>query len=174
MDIDLKLLRQRCERKLLTLELPVPFNARRLCDRLAQDRGRPIVLKPFSGGEGPFGLWVAGPSIDAIFFERDTSPLHQEHIILHEACHIICDHYPASVSAAAFSQLLFPDLHPEMVRRLLQRAGYSTDEEREAELLASLILRRTASVPDTDTTAPGSVKLHPLVHLEATLQDGSR
>jgi hypothetical protein len=173
MDPGLKRMRQRCERKLRTLELPVPFDARRLCGLLAQRRGRPIVLKPFSGVEGPYGLWVAGPSTDVIFYERGTSRLHQEHIILHEACHIICDHYPTSVSAAAFSEFLFPDLHPEMVRRLLQRASYSTDEEREAELLASLILRRAVQVSATGAKSAEGATSDPLGRLEVTLQDGS-
>jgi hypothetical protein len=44
---------------------------------------------------------------------------------------------PSSLPEGAAS--LLPSLDPAMVRRVLARAGYSTEEEREAELLASLI-----------------------------------
>jgi hypothetical protein len=51
-------------------------------------------------------------------------------------------HYPTSLPVALQAQLLLPDLDPGMVLRILSRAGYSTVEEREAELLASLIRQR--------------------------------
>jgi hypothetical protein len=159
----LKHLRQRCEARLSELDLPSPFDVRRFCERLARRRGRPIVLQPVVSGTGCYGLWVAMPSADVVYYERETSLLHQGHIILHELCHLLSGHRPAPVSLEEAARLLLPDLQPELVRRLLQRAGYSTDEEREAEILASLILERAARTPP----APAGGGSYAAPHLDA-------
>jgi hypothetical protein len=126
--------------------MPVPFDAHELCAMVAARRGRPIRLVPMDGLTGVCGLWVATASTDLIFYERVTTPPHQEHIILHELSHVLCDHQRAA-SAALGSQVeeLLPNLDPEMVHRVLGRAGYTSEEEREAELLASLIRQRAGS-----------------------------
>lgn len=170
--MDLTALRKRCEGRLkeLALDLPTPFDVRAFCRALVMRRGRPIELLPIVGTRGPCGLWIASDEADYIFYEQQTSRLHQEHIILHEVCHVLCGHQPTPVSHADLSRL-FPDMHPDTVQRLLQRGGYSTEEEREAELLASLILEQTArrlpravSIPDGETAGL-------LGRLEASLED---
>jgi hypothetical protein len=132
--------------------MPVPFDAGALCAKVAQQRGRPIRLVAMDGLTGVCGLWVATATTDLIFYERVTTPPHQEHIILHELSHVLCDHQRAASSASsALSALgaqvghLMPNLDPEMVQRVLGRAGYTSEEEREAELLASLIRQRARS-----------------------------
>lgn len=127
------------------LDLPTPFDTESFCAVLSERRGRPIVLHPAASGAGPYGLWAAGPSTDVIFYEEATSPLHQEHIILHEVSHLLCGHEPAPVTEADVADLLFPHLQRETIQRVLQRGGYSTDEEREAEIMASLIVERVSS-----------------------------
>lgn len=150
----------------------MPFDVRTFCAVLAAKRGRPIQLRPIATRSGPWGLWVAGPSADIIFYEQETSPLHQEHIILHEASHVLCGHRPVPAADVELMQLLFPDLCPETVQRVLRRASYSGDEEQEAELLASLILERVGSTSvSMATDDPKEVKL--LGRLAASLeQDG--
>ncbi|OPG13435.1 hypothetical protein [Microbispora sp. GKU 823] len=145
----LRELRRACEARARQLPLPSPFDVRRLCAVVAEQRGRPIHLRPLTGGAGVYGLWVATEVADLIFYEQATTTPHQEHIILHELCHILCDHYPAPDSAAEDTRWLLPDLDPEMVRRVLERAGYSAVEEQEAELLASLIWQRARAEPMT-------------------------
>jgi len=140
--MDFRKLRLRCEARLEELDLPVPFSARMLCSMLEDKRGRPIVLRPVTSTAGPWGLWVALPGADLIFFEQATTPLHQEHIILHELCHLVCDHQAPTIAPAEVHQLLFPDLQIETIERVLRRAGYTGEEEQEAEILASLILER--------------------------------
>jgi hypothetical protein len=140
--MDLKRLRQRCEARLRDLDLPAPFDIDSFRGVLETRRGRPIRLCPMISRAGPWGLWAAGPDADYIFYEQATSPLHREHIILHEASHLICGHCPVPLSEEEGSRLLFPDLDVETVKRVLGRVAYSGDEEREAELLASLILER--------------------------------
>ena len=142
--MDTKDLRRRCELRLRDLQLPLPFDASVFCDRVAVQRGRPILLRPIASRAGPWGLWVATGSSDVIFFEADTSPLHQQHIILHELGHLLCDHTPLPVTDPATLQVLLPDLGPETIRHVLSRVTYSAEEEREAEILASVVLERVA------------------------------
>lgn len=170
--MDLRLLRKRCEGRLEQLELPVPLTARSFCAKLAAKRGRPIHLHAVTTRAGPWGLWIAGPSADFIFYEQGTSPLHQEHIILHEACHLLCGHRPVSIGKDEYVRLLFPDLAPETIWCVLRRATYTADEEREAEFLASLILERANRLVSTQppvaaapTDLPG--------RLAASLEDTS-
>ena len=170
--MSLATLRRRCEARLAELDLPVPFDVGALCRALETRRGRPIVLCPVATGAGPCGLWADTPTADLIFYERDTTPLHREHIIVHELCHLLWEHRPPPLSEADVRQLLFPDLQPALVRSVLQRASYSRDEEREAELLSTLILEQAgrAAVPGTPVTErqrPG-----PLGRLETVLEDG--
>jgi hypothetical protein len=143
-------LRRRYATLLRDLSAPVPFDARALCEGVAARRGRPIRLIPVTGIGDVCGMWVATTTADLIFHEAGTTPPHQDHIILHEVAHVLCDHYPVSLSVAEHARMVLPDLDPEMVRRVLGRAGYSTAEEREAEVLASLIRQR--DVPDRTLT----------------------
>jgi hypothetical protein len=143
--MDLKALRKRCEARLRTLDLPSPLNAHLFSESLATRRGRPIALCPVVSMTGPCGVWVAGPAADYIFYEQDTSLLHQEHIILHELSHLLCGHDATPALEVQYTQLLFPDLRPELVQTVLRRAAYSSEQEQEAELLASLILEHVAT-----------------------------
>jgi hypothetical protein len=135
-------LRRRCAALLRDLPVPVPFDVRALCEQVADQRGRPIRLIPMARLTGVCGLWIATDTTDLIFYEQQTTAPHQEHIILHELSHLLCQHTPAPVPLAEQAQPLLPDLDPEIVHRILARAGYSTAEEREAELLASMIRQR--------------------------------
>ena len=147
--MSLAALRRRCEARLRTLDLPVPFDVRTLCDALAAGRQRPILLQPISSPAGPSGLCLALPAADIILYEQQTSPLHQQQIILHELCHLLCGHRPAPAGPHDVPQAPFLHLSAEAVQRLLRRAGYSAEDEREAELLASLILERVRETPRT-------------------------
>ena len=138
-------LHRRCAALLRELRMPVPFDARALCDQVAARRGRPIRLIPVGKLTGVCGLWIATDTMDLIFYEQRTTPPHQEHIILHELSHLLCHHNPESTSLAVQAQHLVPNLAPELVRRILGRAGYSTMEEREAETLASMIRQHAKS-----------------------------
>jgi hypothetical protein len=139
-DVQLKQVRRRCEAKLLELGLTAPFDVYAFCRSLGARRGRPIHLRPVSAPTGPCGLWIARPGADYIFYEEQTSRLHQEHIILHELAHLIWEHGPTPVLDHEVARLL-PDLDPQMLRRILGRTRYSALEEQHAEVLASLILQ---------------------------------
>ncbi|MEU6715802.1 hypothetical protein ABZ897_30420 [Nonomuraea sp. NPDC046802] len=159
----LKQLRRRCEARARELPLPAPFDVWAFCEAIAARRRRPIHLRTMTGAPGVCGLWVAADTADLIFYEQATTRPHQEHIILHELSHLLCDHYSMSLSAAEYARLLLPSLDPEMVRRILARTTYSAVEEQEAELLASLIRQRAypaSGSPPGPETSPQISRIH--------------
>ncbi|MER7845228.1 hypothetical protein ABTZ03_14925 [Kitasatospora sp. NPDC096077] len=153
------------------LDLPHPFSAEALCVQLSRKRRRPIHLHALplhSLGNSVCGLWLATDTDDHIFYEQQTTRLHQEHIVLHEIGHLLFDHYALGTRGAAeLTELtgLFADLSPRTVQRLLTRTSYSTVQEEEAEMLASLI--RTAR-----TREGGSPQVGALGELEAAFGGG--
>ncbi|MFD1542538.1 ImmA/IrrE family metallo-endopeptidase [Nonomuraea guangzhouensis] len=146
--------------------MPRPYRVRTLCELVAAERGRPIRLLELPGDDEILGAWLATDETDLIFYKPDTTPPHQDHIILHELGHVICEHYPAA-NVKDQRHLLFPSLSPAVVRRVLKRTTYWSEEEQEAELLASLIWRRacresrprTAAVRRMDAVLTGTVNL---------------
>jgi hypothetical protein len=141
-------LRKRCQARLADLDLPRPFDVRALCANLERLRGKPIVLVPLElSATGPCGLWISDDRRDYIVHESATSPMHQEHIILHEIGHLLCDHQGAAKLTGEHAAGLFRTLDPAMVRKVLGRSGYTSEEEAEAEMLASLILQRADRTP---------------------------
>jgi len=120
-------LRKRCRTLLRELDIRPPLDVRDLCARLAQRRGRPIRLMAHPlKVPGPFGLWFMTESMDVIFYQQQTTRPHQDHIILHEIGHII--------------DALTPDERPAETTRALRRTCYDSAYEREAELIATVIL----------------------------------
>jgi hypothetical protein len=146
-------IRERCETILAELGIPDALGVRELCAVLADRQGRPIhLLGEHLPAGSPCGLAVRTERFDAIFYQTGTSRLHQEHIIRHELGHLICGHLTAPVLDAEASRLLLPNLDPSLVRAVLGRTNYSEIEEKEAEMIASLLLRR--SVLGGSGTAP--------------------
>ncbi|WP_188300249.1 hypothetical protein [Streptomyces sp. CBMA156] len=130
-----------------TLDLAAPFSLDGVCARLAAVRRRPIHLHPLPPGAaeaGACGLWLATGTDDYIFFEQQTSRPHQEHIVLHEIGHMLLDHpAPAALGAVVPIERL-GQVDPALARHLLARTDYTTRQEQEAEMLASLIRTRAA------------------------------
>ncbi|MEV8597812.1 hypothetical protein [Streptomyces sp. NPDC052012] len=124
-----------------------------LCRLLGEHRGRPIRLMPYPlPVPGPFGLWIASRTVDYIFYQQETSRTHQDHIILHEVGHILADHRSDETDTGDW-QPLVPDISPDSIRRALRRTSYDAEHEREAELVATIILE-WASVLDRITPPP--------------------
>jgi hypothetical protein len=165
---DLRGLRRRCEATIRDLEIPSPFDIADFCQQLSASRGRQISLQPMSAAISPCGVWLATDTADYIFYEQTTSPLHQEHIALHEVGHLLSDHRPTGPLDEAAALALTPHLDPGMVRRMLGRTTYSTEEEREAEMLAWLILERCGRGEGEPADEPAVAGL--LHRLEATLE----
>jgi hypothetical protein len=140
-----KRLLQRCSRTVDALHLPSPFDAARFIDGLAAARGRNVVLLPVTARPHiPCGLLITTDRTHCILYAADTTPLHQQHILLHEAAHLICGHHETSPAPAAAAQVLLPHLPASLVQRVLGRSVYTEPQEAEAELVASLILNRVS------------------------------
>ncbi|WP_431780370.1 hypothetical protein [Streptomyces chumphonensis] len=160
-------LHRRCRELAARVTLPQPFSIASFRAHVAAQRGRPLYLHALpleAATAGACGLWIATAMDDHIFYEQHTSALHQEHILLHEFSHMLFDHHPVTSDADDGDALhtFMPDLDPRMVGRLLGRTNYSTHQEREAELLATL-LRTGADQP------PRSERHDPLASLRAAL-----
>lgn len=185
-------LRRRCERRLRGIRIPNPFDLDAFCAEVEARRGRPLLRRPVPGlsSGAPCGLWIGTEQADHVFFDPGTSPLHAEHIVLHEVAHILMGHAPSRPGVgrltpsepepgggdSALARLL-PDLDPATVTRVLSepaaenrmqprvmsqpaaensmqprvmgRVSYTTAQEREAEMMASLIRGRFGRPPRT-------------------------
>ncbi len=141
--MDLKDLRRRCELVLGGVEVPAPFDADVFAAVVASRRGRPLHLVPKTSDVGPCGIWLALPDADYVFFESGTSPVHRDHIVLHELGHVLSDHNASQVISHTVLQELLPSLDLSVVRRVLGRTSYTAEEEREAEVMASVIYERS-------------------------------
>ncbi|WP_424211009.1 ImmA/IrrE family metallo-endopeptidase [Streptomyces sp. BI20] len=134
-------LRRRCETVLARLDLSRPFSLDDLCARVAEQRGRPIRLHPLpkeAAESGVCGLWVGTAGADYVFYEANTSLPHREHIVLHELGHILFGHHGLSGEDQDDA---------DAVPVVRGRTNYTTRQEQEAEMLASMIRTRSGLHP---------------------------
>lgn len=153
-------LQRSCRRLLRDLDIRPPLDVGQLCARLGEHRGRPIELYPYPiVTPGPFGLWFSLEDADAIFFQQETTPAHQTHIVMHELGHLLADHPSDETDSDEAVRVIREQLpgfdDPPRARR---RTCYDSDYEREAELVATIILHWAAvadrvMTPSTTTTA---------------------
>ncbi|MER8182008.1 hypothetical protein [Kitasatospora sp. NPDC094015] len=155
--------RERCDALLDRIDVPRPFTVEKLVAKIAADRGRPLRLLPLPARSnaaevGICGMWVAFGTVDHVYHSVVTSPIHQTHIVLHELSHILLGHRQSGEPDPSELQQLFPDLDPAMAARLLARgrSEATTEQERETELLASLIWHRFESAPVAQASAPAA------------------
>ena len=140
-------LRQRCLDMIKALPVPDPFDLEQFRVNLEHQRHRTLKLIPTQTKPDCSGVWIAMSDADCIFYERDTTQLHQLHIIGHESGHMIFGHRGLPISDSEFARLLFPDLPPELVSSFLARSAYTDTEEEEAETFASLLLDHIKPAP---------------------------
>jgi hypothetical protein len=146
-------LRRRCERRLENITVPDPFDLDAFCAVVAAHRGRPLTLQPSPGlsAGAPCGVWISTPAADYVFYDPGTSRLHAEHIVLHELSHMLCGHTTGPETGDSALRRLVPDLDAGTVATMLGRVGYTSAQEREAEMLASVIRARSVTEPPGDT-----------------------
>ncbi|BCM69946.1 MULTISPECIES: regulator component [Streptomyces] len=136
-------LQRRCSAILRDLGIPRSLSLDAVCARVEELRGRPLVLRELpeeAAATGACGLWLGTDNADYVFYEARTAPLHREHIILHEIGHVLCDHHRSITDDGhELTDRLLDGLQPHLVRRVMARTSYTTTEEQEAEMIASLI-----------------------------------
>ena len=126
---------------LAELELPHVTNVRDLSDEVSRRTRRKVVLEPREQAPSVCGACAVTESAVHVFYDPRTSSLHQDHIIAHEFSHLLLGHHenrPVSALAPTF----ITTVDPATVQMMLGRTKYEEDEERDTELLASLLQRR--------------------------------
>ncbi len=134
-----------CQEILDNLDIPEPFELATFIAYLVSVRGRRINVRPFRAKQGLCGVWIRARQVDYIYYDEHTTDLHRTHIVVHEIAHMLLGHQGTSLIAGELSPLLAPSLGAELIGTMLGRGGaYASPQEREAELLASVILERAS------------------------------
>lgn len=142
-------LRRRCERLLddNAIVVPSPFDRHALAAVIARHRGRPVKVRELPvpvRADQHSGVWVHTTTQDLIFVDPTRSPWEQDHITAHEVGHMLWNHEASDVD---LGEILLPDLDMSVVRAMLGRHDFSTEQEREAEMMATVIIDRAARTP---------------------------
>jgi hypothetical protein len=146
----------------LLAAVPVGADLEEFIARLADFRGRPVCLIPFStvlaDRPAPFsGLWVKAPTLDCLVYDDTAPQAAQRQAVFHEVAHMVLGHLSSEdlddLQFRLMSALL-PDLHPEVVRRTVRaglcrlncggQAGYVDEQEQAAERFATILGLRVA------------------------------
>lgn len=154
-------------RTLHQLARPTMFRSvEELRDRIVERLGLPEILfraTDLDGRTTPYGILVLNVDRILVLYPREAATLHQEHIKLHELCHVLSGRsdLTTSLTAAEYSdavldpidalrKLLAPDLSRGMIQALLgtdSREKYRTtcdakdDHEQDCEDFATTALR---------------------------------
>ncbi|QUQ69952.1 hypothetical protein [Kutzneria sp. CA-103260] len=146
----------------LLAAVPVGTDLDEFIAGLAEFRGRPVCLIPFStvvpDGPAPFsGLWVQAPTLDCVVYDDTAPQAVQRQAVFHEVAHMVLGHLSAEdlddLQFRLMSALL-PDLHPDVVRRTVRaglcrlncggQTGYVDEQEQAAERFATTLALRVA------------------------------
>ncbi|MGW2331605.1 regulator component [Streptomyces sp. NPDC001700] len=136
-------LRRAGEEQIDQLRLPYRFTTRELRDSISLIRGKPIILRPLNtlgSVDAPCGIRLETAEADLLYYEEGTSVHHQRHILTHELMHVWRDH-PGSLEVDAETAGAL-GVNPALVLRMTGRTNYSTQDELEAEMLATIIRQR--------------------------------
>ncbi|GAA1111599.1 toxin [Streptomyces javensis] len=157
--MSLRELQKRVEEELADLPIPAPFTIDALVANMEEARGRTLLLK-----EVPeqlvrpgtaCGLRISTAEFSIILYRRRPTEYQTDHVILHELCHEWLDH--GTTLSPQELQVLLPVLDTTLIERVGQgevtiqaRANYEQEEEKFAELGASLIPRMARAVSSDD------------------------
>lgn len=109
---------------------PDPWNVDEFARAVSEYRQRPIKIVTRDLPAGLSGAWVPTPRTDYIVVESTTDAQRREVILCHELAHMLLGHQPPPAKTA------------EELPQHLARTGFSDVIEREAEVLATVILSR--------------------------------
>jgi hypothetical protein len=143
-------LRRQIEDALQGISLNDPADVDELCATIARRRCRHLNLEtmpPITSPDAPCGILLEMEHADYIFVEESASQRHRAQIIRHELVHLLLGHR----SDAAVEEVARSDLSAGRdVMRARGRTAYTTTQEEEAEIGASImveVLRRRAAAP---------------------------
>lgn len=148
-------IRRRCRRLVDELGLRPGTALPELCRVLERRLGRPVRLVPMRMGASVSGLTAATEDEYWVFYEAETSPWHQTHIVLHELGHLLLGHALEAAVTEDALRLWAPSVDAvTAMRRMGLRPGaarhhcYDDLAERETEVLGTLLMQRLVPVPD--------------------------
>lgn len=127
------------------LDIPSPWNLERFIDRLAEQRGKPIVLTGHRGLRAagfPCGLLAEMDDLTLIVYEERSSRYMVEHTVLHEIGHLLLGHEGERMHES-LGEYLGGFVGVESLARMetmLARGVFDTAKEQEAETFANLIM----------------------------------
>lgn len=131
-----------CRRRIAELDLPSPLQLAELKTRLETRRGRELWVLPDQGELPPeiTGLWIGTATRDYVYYQHGLDGCLLETTLLHEFSHMLCNHRSANVQDQAWLQQRAPALTSlGAIEHMCMRRDYGSSDEREAELMASLI-----------------------------------
>ncbi|GAB3444620.1 ImmA/IrrE family metallo-endopeptidase [Streptomonospora sediminis] len=123
-------LRRHSRQLMRQLSPQLPVSVIDLCNMLGVLRKRPIQLVEWDlPADGPFGMMISRDTEDVIVYRSKTTRAHQAHIILHEVGHIVAH-----------------DLEGKLTTEVHHRSFYSNRDEKDAEIIASTMMRQAISL----------------------------
>ena len=123
---------------------PVPFTMHGLQSRLEQHSGRAVRLLSATMPPGaPSGAWLQTGSTDFLFYEEQTSPFHQAHIVSSLAAHIVL----GDKAAGRITRQLVPKVDLPLGRMIPGSQIGDAISRAEAEQFAFEVLRRSGLFP---------------------------
>ncbi|MFI9568865.1 hypothetical protein [Streptomyces rishiriensis] len=139
-------IRRDCRHFVRGLQLPAVASVRELRRFVEERIGQPIRLQPAEVGEFvPCGMWIATSTVSYLFYDPETSPAHQDHIIGHEFAHMLKGHRSSSTLTTPAVGGLLGLLDPSLVETVLGRTDYTERDEQEAEMVGSFLKAHTDS-----------------------------
>lgn len=139
------------------LPIPVPWDRDLFIQNIATMRGRPITLIPTDTAalaDSPCGLWLARDHDDLILHEAGTSQFHIDQIVGHEIGHMVLGHGRTRAYGVdrdreiEMCRTVMPDIDPAAVNAVLGRTEFANDQERDAEMFASILMIAAAERAD--------------------------
>jgi hypothetical protein len=108
-----------------------------ICASLERCCRRPVHLVPVIMAPGaPFGICIRTTGADYLYYEQQTSPFHQAHIVLCLAVQLLL----GDEAGGAIDLRLIPDVSPELVQVILGGSDSRPVPDSEAEAFALLAM----------------------------------
>ena len=132
----------RCAASVGDLAIPVPFELGAFRASLERHAGVVVKLVPAVMPPGaPSGVFFRTHSTCYLCYEQHTSPLHQAHIVLSLASHLVL----GDAADSPIDRRLVPDLSPQLVKLMLGDVPSRAVAQAEAETFAFVALECTGA-----------------------------
>ena len=139
---DARAVERRVRGVLSQLRIPEPWSIDELIRQVSELRQREIVVHavaPEALRDSPCGMWVVCEDADILVVAQGSPAWHSDLVLCHELAHMLLGHGSASEPSDEMLRTWFPSFDPDTVRLVFGRTVFVSRQEREAELLATLI-----------------------------------